>query len=141
MKVYIASPFFDKDQLALVKEIESALTKANIDFYSPRSDGVLKKMSPEKRREKSAEIYRTNLRRINECSHVLAVIDNYDPGTMFEFGYAVAKGKAIHSLSNEGHKLNVMLAHAAYMHHNSVADAVGAFLGQTTQGVVPEVVT
>lgn len=114
MKVYIASPFFDKKQLDLVKKIESALTKAHIDFFSPRSEGTLKKMSKEKREVESMKIYKSNIRNINECSHMLVVIDGHDTGTVFEFGYAVAKGKAIHTLSNEGHGLNVMLAHAAY---------------------------
>lgn len=141
MKVYIAAPFFKPDQLKLVKKLESSLTKANIDFYSPRSEGVIKDMTPEEKKLRSAFIYGTNVSQINECSHMVAVIDDYDVGTMFEFGYAAAKAKPIYTLSNQGHKLNVMLMHAARGHYDSVQNVVATLLGQFAKPADAEAVT
>ena len=41
---------------------------------------------------------------------MLAVIDDFDPGTMWEMGYGACFGIDIYTFSDKGYGLNVMLA-------------------------------
>ena len=52
--IYIAGPFFNEDQVALIEAIEAVLTFNNMEFYSPRSEGVLFHMTPEEKAARDA---------------------------------------------------------------------------------------
>jgi len=114
--IYIASPFFNQEQLDFVKAIESALNRKRIDYFSPRSTGVLLDMTEEEKQKRKKEIYNDNVKNIDMCTLMIAVIDDKDVGTMWEMGYATAKGKPIISISNKNYGLNVMLAESVRAH-------------------------
>ena len=130
MNVYIASPFFTEEQLNFVKEIENALKEEGIHYFSPRNEGgVLKDMTPEERAERAKEIYESNIMGIEESDFVLAVIDGFDPGTIFEIGFAVAAGGYLGStdvitLTNNKYGLNVMLSQCVLAHCYSISEAI-----------------
>jgi nucleoside deoxyribosyltransferase len=142
MRVYIASPFFNEKQLELVKKIEHELEAHSIQYYSPRLDGVLKDMSREERRKNAQMIYNRNIENIEDSDWILAVIDNFDPGTVFEIGFAAAIGKRIVTLSNENYGLNVMLAQCVEAHVLNVNDAVTIINGELPSAAcIPESAT
>lgn len=83
-KVYLAAPFFDIGQKWLVDEIIKCLTKMECKIFSPYHEVGIGKKVP--------IIVREDLAGLNQCDVVLAVADGTDVGTIFEVGYAVAKG-------------------------------------------------
>jgi nucleoside 2-deoxyribosyltransferase len=92
MKVYIASPFFNEEQLERVKFIEDKLKELNYDFFSPRLDTYVKPDSDNDARWKA---FQDNLKGIKDSSFIIAVTDGKDVGTMFECGYAFSEGVSI----------------------------------------------
>ena len=114
--IYIASPFFNESQLEFVKRIEIALQDAGIKFFSPRSEGVLIEMSPSKKAKAAKKIYDSNVKHIEDCDILLAVIDDRDTGTMFEIGYAAALKKPVVTLTNFDYQVNVMIKQCSYAH-------------------------
>lgn len=85
MKVYIASPFFNEEQLERVEFIEKTLNSYNFDYFSPRRDTYVKPDSTYAERQIA---FRDNLRGIEDADFIIAVTDGKDVGTMFEAGYA-----------------------------------------------------
>ena len=139
MKVYIAAPFFNEEQLSVVKRIESYLRENGINFFSPRSEGTLVKMSPEERKAKMSELFQSNVNHMDWCTHCIAVIDDYDTGTVWEMGYLFATGKKIVSFSANYHGINVMLNESIQAHcvdyGTLLAGLEGNFTGQKTSDV------
>lgn len=99
MKIYLASPFFDKEQVERVKRVEAALEKnPTVDeVFSPRlqQDDHLEHGSDEWRET----IYNNDIKHVEWCDAVVAVHDyvgeHVDPGTAFEIGYGKALDKFI----------------------------------------------
>ncbi|MGO1922697.1 MAG: nucleoside 2-deoxyribosyltransferase [Jeotgalicoccus sp.] len=99
MKIYLASPFFDEEQVARVKRVEKALADnpTVTEVFSPRSQQVehLEHGSDEWR----DFVYNNDIKHIEWCDAVVAVHDyvgeHVDPGTGFEIGYGKALNKFI----------------------------------------------
>ena len=89
-RVYLASPFFTISELWLVEETWSAFTELGVDFFSPYHE-----VGP----GKPQKVVEPNLEGLRSCTAVLAFIDNCDPGTLFEIGYAVQLGISVVALS------------------------------------------
>ncbi|MGV8041497.1 MAG: PfkB family carbohydrate kinase [Thermoanaerobaculaceae bacterium] len=89
-RAYLAGPFFSLPQLWLVDRVASALKGFGIGVWSPHLEaGVL---TPASRREEVREVVQQDLKALNRCSVVLALLHDADPGTLFEVGYAVKRG-------------------------------------------------
>lgn len=88
MKVYIASPFFNPEQLERVEFIEKILVEHDIEYFSPRKDTYVKPDSNDAERKHAFD---ENLRGIIEADFIIAVTDGKDMGTIFEAGYAYGK--------------------------------------------------
>lgn len=141
--IYIASPFFNEKQLQVVKLIEDALRKEQIEFFSPRLEGgSLKDMSPEERKNVSKEIYYMNLDAIESAHIMISIIDDFDPGTMFELGYAAGiipeTGICIITYSAEKHGLNVMLAHCSDGHANDIPTLIHMIKEYLETGIISD---
>jgi nucleoside 2-deoxyribosyltransferase len=139
--IYIAGPFFNEEQLSLIKDIEESCEIAGVDYYSPRSEGVLKDMTPSQRKDRMQYIYDQNVNNIKTCSDMIAVTDDYDNGTIFEMGYAAALGKRIVTITNKNYGANVMLSHACFAHVEDAVEAVRCLSGLPYSGFTPETVT
>lgn len=113
MKVYIAAPFFSDDQINIVESVEDALLAGNIDFYSPRGEGILSKMSISDQNKTKGRIFKSNIDSMDACTHMVACVEHKDSGTTFEIGYFFAKQKPIVLFSEKIETINVMLAEAA----------------------------
>jgi hypothetical protein len=105
IKLYLAAPFFNAEQLRVVEGIETTLENAGVKFFSPRREGVLVGLAPADRAAHLQRIYQSNIDNILECSMMLAVVDGRDIGTMFEIGFFTSK-----RLSEE-HKDNLLVTY------------------------------
>ncbi|MCP4256824.1 MAG: hypothetical protein GY774_04755 [Planctomycetes bacterium] len=143
-RVYIAAPFFNEEQEAYVAKIENCLESYNVSFFSPRSEGVIanmKELSPADREVAIDNIFNCNIKGILECTHVLAVIDDWDIGTVFEIGYAYAHKKRIVSVTDNSYGLNIMIGKTVTFHASTPEDAVRCIIGLTFKGADGEIVT
>jgi len=120
--IYLAAPFFNEKQLAFVESIENVLISAKLDFYSPRSEGVLSSQTQEEKMKNKRAIYDKNIENLDKCDLMVAVIDGRDTGTIWEMGYAIGKGVTVISISNEGYGLNIMLAESVQAHTKSLGE-------------------
>ena len=85
MKVYIASPFFNEEQLERVDFIEKLLSAHNFDYFSPRRDTYVK---PDSSHEERKKAFDDNVAAIDNSDFILVITDGKDVGTIFEAGYA-----------------------------------------------------
>jgi hypothetical protein len=84
--VYLAGPFFNMSQLWLVNETRSALQGLGLKVFSPYHDvgiGVGQEVAPK------------DIDALERSRAIFAVIDGVDTGTIFEVGYARARGKPV----------------------------------------------
>ncbi|MDF7626633.1 nucleoside 2-deoxyribosyltransferase [Leuconostocaceae bacterium ESL0723] len=113
-KVYLAGPFFNEDQIDRVSRVEQALGK---------NDTVAAVFSPRQHNRDEFEMYSDEWRvatfnddvdALNDAEVVVAIVDyvgeEVDPGTAWEFGYAIAKRKPVVVLKETPGPLNLMLA-------------------------------
>lgn len=125
-RVYIAGPFFSSEQKDVIEEIEYLLDDEGIKHFSPREYGVI--LDGPMKPHRTSRIFDMNVRMVNECDMMIAVTDDFDPGTMFEMGMFYMKPKAPFGSSNygelqkiityspAGYGANVMIARATFTH-------------------------
>ena len=82
-RVYIAAPFFNLGELWMVEEIRQRLIDMGVAVFSPLHDVG---------RGPAHEVAAKDLAGLHVCDAVLAVLNGGDAGTIFEVGYAVARG-------------------------------------------------
>lgn len=105
--VYLAAPFFNDEQRDLCTYIEGLNQEWPI--YSPRSDGGV--LKPDSTDSERGNVFESNTNGIYAAQWMLAVVDNFDAGVLWEMGYAWAKKIPTLAYSDvEGRGLNVMLA-------------------------------
>lgn len=108
----MAAPFFNDSQRDLCTFIEELGQKHEVPIYSPRSDGFV--LRPNASIQERDQIFESNIKAIVVSKWVLAVIDDFDPGTIWEMGYARGIGVGVLAYSDvPGRGLNVMLAGAS----------------------------
>jgi len=117
---YLASPFFNTKQLDFIERIENELDGAGIKYFSPRSEGVLIDMTEEERKAKMIDIFQSNIRHMREASFMVANIDDFDTGTMFEIGFFYALGKPVFTITDNDFGLNIMIRQASTRHNTDL---------------------
>ena len=108
-EVYIAGPFFNEEQKAVIEKIKNILKELKISYFSPGDElPILEgKKSSKKDREK---VFIGNCNGITYSNFVIAVIDDFDPGTLWEMGFAFNDGRPILAYSDVPDRgLNIML--------------------------------
>lgn len=139
-QIYLAAPFFNHEQLALVQAIESVVNKllpSNVVLYSPRTDGVLQDMPAAERRKAFGKIFKLNTDNIDRSSLVVAVLNWRDTGTLWEMGYAYGKRIPTVSVTTEDAKPNVMLKQSVEAHFHSVENLQRGLQRWATKQVLP----
>ena len=110
-RIYLAGPRFTPEAMATQERIEAMAQKFGWGIFSPRIELTLKKDSPK------ADIERCffmNVHGLKKCKLVLANVEGYDTGTLWEMGAAYAYGTPLVVYSpNPDRKLNLMLAQGA----------------------------
>jgi sugar/nucleoside kinase (ribokinase family) len=84
--IYLAGPFFSMSQNWLIEESFYALQSQHLDVFSPLHHVG---------RGSATEVYPADIGGLDKCDLVFACVDGLDSGTIFEIGYAVAKGKKV----------------------------------------------
>lgn len=88
IKVYLAGPFFNDEQLERISFVENKLEEYGFDVFSPRQASKIK---PGSTHQDMIDTFEGNISHINDADFVLAILDNNDVGTLFECGYAFSK--------------------------------------------------
>lgn len=125
-KIYLASPFFDEEQIDRVSRAESALAKNETasSVFSPREHQheEFEMFSHEWR----IATYNGDVDAINDADIMVAVIDyvgqEVDPGTAWEFGYAVANNIPVIVVKEKEGAVNLMMGIPLTAYLTSVDD-------------------
>lgn len=109
-KVYLASPFFDKNEIDAVSRAEDILRTKNLELYSPREHEIRDKdkiNTP----EWSQQIFNRDFNAIIDCDMVVALYAGgySDSGTAWECGCAYALGKPVIIVHIHDDKSNSMI--------------------------------
>lgn len=110
-KIYLASGWFNSRQMETMDLVRDLLSELGFVVYAPYYDGlVLSKESTEQERK---NIFMENLRAIRNSDMMIAVVDDFETGTVWEMGYAYGALKQDQSVvlfsAVPGRGLNVML--------------------------------
>lgn len=112
MKIYLASPFFNDQELGYVKRAEQILIEKGFDLFSPRLHEC---RDAEVGSTQWAEtLFRGDVAAIDDCDAVVLLYHgNYsDSGTAWECGYAFGKGKPV-IVVHLGDMANIMIHRSA----------------------------
>ena len=107
LRVYLAGPFFNEEQVERINYIEDLLDKLNFDVFSPRQAS---KITPNATKQDMIDTFEGNVSHINEADFVLAILDSNDSGTLFECGYAYEKKPVLYFNETRDKGPNLMLA-------------------------------
>lgn len=89
-RIYLASPFFNEEQVKRVNLIRDHLMENGIDVYSPMHDSKFK-LGPNPGIEQAKKVFDDNVDNILNSDIVVAIMDDNDTGTYFEVGVATSK--------------------------------------------------
>jgi nucleoside 2-deoxyribosyltransferase len=104
---YLAGPWFNDSQMAILELIKSILTNHGVTFFSPKDENLFKPGMTTK------DVLNANLIAMDSSQFVLAITDGKDVGTMFECGWAHANNIPILYVwlkREKDQKFNLMLA-------------------------------
>lgn len=107
---YLASPFFNEEQIERVNFVNSRLRELGYKVWSPSHDGTIVK--PREGLNIQKRIFDLNCVMIRRANYVFAITDGKDVGTIFECGYAFGKKVPIIYFAEtlKDGKFNLMLA-------------------------------
>jgi nucleoside 2-deoxyribosyltransferase len=125
-RVFIASPFFNAEQIDRVSRLENALKKNPYvaDFFSARFHQFeqLKFGSPDWR----WATYHNDLKFLRRADVMVVILDfegsNVDSGTAFEVGYGYAMQKPIILVNERVPIINLMMAESPHAYLTRVED-------------------
>lgn len=106
--IYIAGPFFNPEQVAIIEEIKRILDTGLLKYFSPKDECMYTpgKTTPE-------EVLEVNIKALRTTDLTICVTDGKDPGTMFEAGWCYSQGIPIIYVwlgGEPGQKFNLVLA-------------------------------
>lgn len=82
---YLASPFFNEEQIRREENIKKTLRGYGFSVYAPREHGIVGSLASQ---EAVTSTFNSNVEAINNSRMVLAITDGKDMGTIWEAGYA-----------------------------------------------------
>ena len=91
-KVYLASGWFNDEQMESFEWARSALTSVGLEVFSPKDENLV---SSDSKVDSRRQAYEGNLKAIESASFVFCITNQKDMGTIHESGYASAKGVPI----------------------------------------------
>lgn len=97
--IYLAGPFFTDDQIKVIEMLEEKISSFGcFELISPRKSQASVELgemlqhkedyTQEDMDKKCLEVFKVNCVDIERSSAVIAFIDGFDSGTMYEIGYA-----------------------------------------------------
>ncbi|WP_414826950.1 nucleoside 2-deoxyribosyltransferase [Apilactobacillus kunkeei] len=127
MKLYLAGPFFDDEQIDRIQRIEKALDNnpSVSGYFSPRNSNV-NDGSEIGSSQWSRDVFQLDVDEIKKADAVIAIIDfvddNVDSGTAFEIGYAYAIDKPVVLFHEKDAIVNLMLSNGSKSYLTKVSD-------------------
>lgn len=126
MKIYLAGPFFSKEQISLVHSVEKALTNnpTVTEYHSPRLDQTCEyeEFTP----EWAKATYLKDMHHIETANALVAILDYEhgitDPGTAYEIGIATMLKIPVIGLLTAGDTVNIMLTESLQAFIKQVAE-------------------
>lgn len=85
MKLYLAGPFFNTEQVEVLENVEACAGRCGYEIFSPRVECFCPPGASIEQRNKS---FQMNCSGIISSDFVLARIDDFDPGTIWELGFS-----------------------------------------------------
>lgn len=128
-EIYLASGWFNPVQKYIMDEMYEVLSifkkEGKLNFFAPFYDGiVLQKDDP---REKWEKVWNLDIGKILGCDLMIANLEGFEPGTVFETGYACALEIPIVWYSSAPNRAcNLMLSFPASGFANSKAQLAEA---------------
>lgn len=90
INIYIAAPDFSFVDVALIDQLDKALSYHNFIPRRPiKENGQMEEGASKARKQ---ELFAKDMEILQECALLIAVLLYNDPGTLIELGYAAAKG-------------------------------------------------
>lgn len=135
VRVYLASGWFNVAQVKQMNEVYTALQAlekaGKIEFFAPYYDGIVLSKDDPNRKKKMGIVWWLDIEMVKACDVIIACTQDHDVGTMFEAGYASAKGKTIFCYNSDPELgLNVMLSQESkgfLRHESDINDALHKF--------------
>ncbi len=93
INIYIAAPDFDYLDVTLIDKVADSLKYHNFKPRRPVKENG--QMEQDASKERKRELYTKDMVLLEECSMLIAVLINNDPGTLIEIGLAKAMGKPV----------------------------------------------
>ncbi|MCU7494777.1 MAG: nucleoside 2-deoxyribosyltransferase [Ignavibacteria bacterium] len=103
-QIYLAGPFFNLNERWMIEESYRNLKSQTIDVFSP-----IHKVG----RGDADKVVRKDLEGLNTSDVLFAIVDNLDSGTIFEIGYAVAKGIPVIAFSQKEAKEDLKMLYGS----------------------------
>lgn len=96
MRVYIAGPLFNDEQVELIKRIENKLTERGYEYFSPRSLGVFDRNPSMTSQFDKVTIVERNKEELNKADRLVAILSrdkngHMDIGTLWEIGHFASR--------------------------------------------------
>ncbi|GAA5032276.1 PfkB family carbohydrate kinase [Microbacterium fluvii] len=91
--IYLAGPFFSIEQRWLIDQCKTFLESAGARVFSPVHEIGLG----------GPEVAEADLAGLSRCDAVFAILDGWDPGTLFETGWATARSIPVVAAGGMGH--------------------------------------
>lgn len=95
-KIYLAAPFFKKEEREFVEKIADIFRSSGDEVYVPMEHKI-ENGENLPNNEWARKVFEQDIKAIDECDTVIAVYSSLysDTGTAWECGYAYAKGKRV----------------------------------------------
>ena len=121
LKIYLASGWFKPGHKETMDDVRSLLVREGYQVFAPYYDSV-NLISDGDTPENRMKAFDDDTIKITECNLVVAIIDDFDPGVMFEMGYAYNALVPILGFTNiKDRGLNVMLQQAVWGFSNGLS--------------------
>lgn len=98
--IYLAGPFFNYGERWLVNLVREGLRDLGVDVFSPFHDVGMGSPS---------EVAPADIQGLENCSAVFALLDGVDSGTLFEVGYAKARGIPVVGFAEQPEDLDLTM--------------------------------
>lgn len=125
LHIYIAAPDFDFVDRTAINSIYESLRYHNFSPHRPvQENGQMGKDASTTRRQ---DLFNEDVKLLDRCQLVIAVLPYDDPGTLIEIGLAAAKGKPVLVFVPQGMPENLMLTQLPYVitqRQDELVDAV-----------------